>query len=218
MKYFFLAVFAISSIIHLYGSYVSNKKIRAMSKGFILPGLLGWYSCCVPSVSGIVVAALVTSWLGDVLLIPKGTGWFTVGGISFMASHVCFVLAYLPNITWSSFPLWAAVLIAAVYVTAVCLIFRGLRPHLPKKLFYPMFLYLLVNGTMNCCAFFQLLSSPCTATIITFIGAMLFFTSDSVLFYVRFKKDSRIKNHFPVMLTYISAELLIVLGFILLAS
>lgn len=217
MEYFFLAVFVISSVVHLYGSYINDRKIRACSKGFILPGLLGWYCCCVPSVRGIVVAALVTSWLGDVLLIPKGTKWFAVGGVSFLASHVCFVLAYLPNVDFAAFSVWAAIAIAAVYFTAVCLVFRGLRPHLPKLLFYPMFLYLLINGTMNCCAFYQLLSAPGTATIVTFIGAMLFFASDSILFYVRFKKDTKLRSHFPVMLTYILAEFLIVLGFIMLA-
>ena len=216
MKIAFLAVFAISAIIHLYGSYVDNRKIRASSKGFILLGLLGWYCCSAEPVLGIVVAAIATSWLGDVLLIPHGTKWFTAGGISFWASHICFTIAYAQQIDFGAFSVWAAVAAAAVYFVTVCLIFRGLRPHLPKLLFYPMFVYLLVNGAMNCSALFQLLSVPCTATAITFIGAVLFFISDAVLFNVRFNKDSKIKKHFLVMLPYISAELLIVLGLVML--
>ena len=214
MKYMFLAIFFISSIIHLYASYNKDVKLRAYSKGFILFGLLGFYLFAANPVLLIVVLAIIFSWLGDLLLIPKGTKWFVFGGISFMASHACFVIAYLQNIDFSRIPIWAIVLVAAFYFAAATLVFSGLKPHLPNKLFYPFYFYLLINGTMNCCAFLQLLSKPCLASAITFIGAMLFFASDSILFYVRFNKNCKIKSHFAVMLTYILAELLIVLGLI----
>ena len=216
MKSVFLLAFIAVSAVHLYASYKQDKKLRAGTKVFILLSLLGWYCCSVERVSMLVVAALLTSWLGDVLLIPQGKKWFVFGGISFMASHICFVLTYNANVRFASLPLTAVILAAIVYATAVCLVFRGLKAHLPKILFYPMFLYLLINGTMNCFAFYQLLSVPCLATAITFVGAMLFFASDSLLFYVRFKKDTRLKTHFPVMITYILGEFLIVLGIIML--
>lgn len=212
MKYIFLTLFILSSMVHLYGSYINNSKIRACSKGFILLGLLGWYCCSALSFSWIVVIAILASWLGDMLLIPRGIKWFTAGGISFMVSHYFFALVYWPNIDFSRFPVWSVIVAGIFYFTIVVFVFRGLRPHLPHGLFYPMFLYLLINGTMNCFALFQLMSLPCTATIVTFAGAVLFFTSDSILFYVRFKKDSVWKNHFLVMLTYIFAEFLIVQG------
>lgn len=215
MIYFYLAMFVVSSAVHLYASYKNNKKLRAQSKGFILLGLLGWYTCAATPAENIVIAALITSWLGDVLLIPKGVKWFTIGGISFLVSHLCFILAYAPNVSFAAFPVWAAIAIAAAYFVAACLVFKGLRDSLPKPLFYPMFLYLLTNAAMNCTAFFQLLSRPCAATAVTFAGAVLFFASDSALFYTRFKKDTVFKSHFFVMLTYIFAEFLIVLGLIL---
>lgn len=217
MKFVFLAVFVISSVIHLYASHKSDKPLRNKTKPFILLGLLGWYICCAENPQNIVIAAILTSWLGDVLLIPKGVKWFTVGGISFGVSHLCFMLAYLPQIQFAAVPIWAIVATAAVYFTAVCFVFKGLKPHLPKQLFYPMFVYLLINGSMNSFALFQLISMPCKATIITFIGAVLFFISDSTLFYVRFKKDTILKNHFIVMLTYIIAEFMIIQGLIMLA-
>lgn len=218
MKYVFLAIFIISSTIHLYACKKKNVELRAYTKGFILLALLGWYCCCVDKVSWIVVIALLASWLGDVLLIPNGVKWFTVGGISFMVSHAFFVLTYYPNVDFAVIPLWLIIAAAAVYFIAVLFVFKGLKDHLPKALFYPMFLYLLINGTMNCFAFYQLVSMPCAATAVTFIGAMLFFASDSLLFYTRFKKETRLKTHFPVMVTYIFAEFLIVLGIIMLSQ
>ena len=94
------------------------------------------------------------------------------------------------------------------------MIFSKLKPHLPKVLFYPMFLYLMINGAMNCFAIFRFASAPAAATLITALGAALFFISDTALFFVRFNKESRLKTHFLVMLTYSIGELLIVLGLI----
>jgi len=215
MGYVFLIAFVLVSALHLYASIKCNKKLRAQSKGFILLALLGWYCCSVDNVSWIVIVALLTSWLGDVLLIPPGVKWFTIGGISFMISHFFFALVYYPHIDFQAVPDVAIVLIAFVYTIAVCLEFKGLKPFLKKALFYPMFLYLLINGTMNSFAWFQMITNPCKATIVTLIGALLFFCSDSILFFVRFNKETRWKSHFPVMLTYIIGEFLIVLGIIM---
>ena len=215
MKYSFLSTFAASSITHLYASYKSDRKLRAMTKPWLLLSLLGWYGYSVDDPLTIVIAALLTSWLGDVLLIPKGTKWFAAGGVSFMASHVCFIVAYSRFVDFSAFPMWSVMLCAAAYLAASVMVFRGLEGCLPEGLTVPMFLYLLCNGAMNCFAMYQLLTKPCPASVVTFIGALLFFLSDSTLFYVRFNKNSPFKTHFPVMLTYIIAEFLIVGGFIL---
>ena len=78
-----------------------------------------------------------------------------------------------------------------------------------------MLAYLIVNGLMNCFAWFRALTMGGAAGIVTAVGALLFFISDSSLFFVRFHKDSRLKTHFLVMLTYSLGEFLIVLGLIM---
>ncbi len=212
MKYVFLAVFLVSTAVHLYASLRKDTRLRNMTKPFILLSLLGFYVLAARSVSAAVVLALLFSWLGDVLLIPKGIKWFTAGGIAFMISHAFFVAAYTKDVVFSRIPVFLIVLLAVFFAAAVAFIFSKLKPHLPKALFYPMFLYLLINGTMNCFAIFRCVSAPSAATLTTAIGAALFFVSDTALFFVRFKKDSRLKTHFLVMLTYSIGEFLIVLG------
>ncbi len=212
VKYVFLAVFIIATAIHLYASLKQIQKVRNITKPFILLALLGFYIFAASSVSVFIILALVFSWLGDVLLIPKGTKWFTAGGIAFMISHAFFVAGYCRDISFSSIPVLLIILLSAFFMVTVAFIFSKLRAHLPKALFYPMFLYLLINGTMNCFAIFRLVSNVSPATIITAVGAALFFVSDASLFFVRFKKDSKLKTHFVVMLTYSIGELLIVLG------
>lgn len=212
MKTVFLAVFAVSTAIHLYASLRKDAKTRNITKPFILLSLLGFYVLAARSVSTAVVLALLFSWLGDVLLIPKGTKWFTAGGIAFMISHAFFILAYLRDISFSRIPGFLILLLALFFAVTVTFVFSRLKPHLPKALFYPMFLYLLINGAMNCFAIFRCVSMPTAATVTTAVGAALFFVSDTALFFVRFKKDSRLKTHFLVMLTYSIGELMIVLG------
>ena len=204
MKYVFLAVFFVSTAIHLYASLRKDTRMRNLTKPFILLSLLGFYVLAARSVSAAIVLALIFSWIGDVLLMPKGVKWFTAGGIAFMISHAFFVLGYWKDVDFHKIPVLLIVFLA--------LFFAKLKPHLPKALFYPMFLYLLINGTMNCFAIFRCVGLPTAATLTTAIGAALFFVSDSSLFFVRFKKDSRLKTHFLVMLTYSIGEFLIVCG------
>lgn len=212
MKIAALLIFAISTAIHLYASAKKDQKLRNLTKPWILLALLAFYLFASEKDALTVILALVFSWLGDVLLMGKGVKWFTAGGIAFMAGHVCFVLSYLPEVNFAALPLWEILLPAAVFLTATVLVFSKLRAHLPKALFYPMFLYLLINGTMNCFALYRCFSDPCTATLTSLIGAVLFFISDASLFFVRFKKDGKERSHFWVMLTYSVGELLIVLG------
>ena len=208
----FLAVFVVSTAIHLYASLKTNQKLRNITKPFILLSLLGFYILCAREVYLFIILALFFSWLGDVLLIPKGTKWFTAGGIAFMISHAFFIAGYCKEIVFSAIPIALIIALGVFFAVTVAFIFSKLKEHLPKALFYPMFLYLLINGAMNCFAIFRCVSNPTPATIITAVGAALFFVSDTSLFFVRFKKDSKLKTHFVVMLTYSIGELLIVLG------
>ena len=154
MKYVFLAVFIVSTAIHLHASLRKDTRTRNITKPFILLSLLGFYVLAARSVSAAIVLALIFSWIGDVLLIPKGIKWFTAGGIAFIISHAFFIVGYLKDIVFSRIPVFLIIMPAVFFAAAVVYIFSKLKPHLPKALFYPMFLYLLINGAMNCFAVF----------------------------------------------------------------
>ncbi len=215
LQYPMLAMFVLATTVHLNASLKQNKMLRNKTKPFILLGLMGFYLGAANPVILSVVLALFFSWLGDMLLIPKGTKWFTAGGIAFMVSHAFFILSYVQDTDFGKIPLAVLILLPAAFIAASLVIFRYLRPHLPKGLFYPMLFYLILNGAMNCFAWFRAITVGGAAGIITAVGALLFFVSDSSLFFVRFNKDSRLKTHFLVMLTYSLGEFLIILGLIL---
>lgn len=215
LKYASLAVFAVATTIHLWASLKQNKPLRNRTKPFILLALIGFYCAAASPIVLTVVLALFFSWLGDVLLIPSGNKWFTAGGVAFMVSHVFFILSYAKRTDFPGLPIWLIIGLIVFFTAASLAVFRVLRHHLPKALFYPMLLYLLLNGMMNCFAWFRAMTVGGAAGIITAIGAFMFFLSDCSLFFVRFHKRSPLKTHFWVMLTYSLGEFLIVLGLIL---
>ncbi len=215
MKYISLIIFFVATSVHLYASLRKDKPLRNKSKPFILLALIGFYISAASSIRPAIVLALFFSWLGDILLIPDGIKWFTAGGISFMISHFFFVLGYLEDIDFSRISPLIIIALALLFNVIIFFIFKKLKPHLPKQLFYAMYLYLLINGAMNCFAIFRCLSNPDLSGIVTLIGAALFFVSDCSLFFVRFDKNSPLKTHFLVMLTYSIGEFLIVLGLVL---
>lgn len=222
--FLYLAIFIVFTGVHLYASKIKRASLRMATKPVILLAILGFYleyvHCVGAEPSVFLILAIVTSWLGDVLLIPSGKSWFTAGGIAFLVSHLLFMLAYIESgISFGALSPAAVIPIVLIYTAAVCAVFRLLRPHLPKSLFYSMFAYLLTNAAMNCFAWFRLLSGVCSFVfgLITAIGALLFFVSDCILFFVRFDKKFRTRSHFLVMLTYSVGEFLIVLGLMMLA-
>lgn len=217
MNYLFLAIFVVFTGIHLYASAKQDKNLRAITKPVILLSLLGFYLESVTNPAWFIALALVFSWLGDILLIPHGLKWFTFGGISFLLSHIFFILGFIYlNPAIFTVQWYIVVPFALVYGAISIYVFIKLIPYLKKALLFPMCGYLLVNGAMNCFAWLSMFAAPTIGTIITAIGAFMFFVSDCTLFFVRFKKDSKIKTHFFVMLPYSLGEFLIVLGLIFL--
>ncbi|MBR4760699.1 MAG: lysoplasmalogenase, partial [Lachnospiraceae bacterium] len=160
----------------------------------------------------IFLFALFFCWMGDILLMKGDMKWLIAGGISFMVGHVFFMIGYSHDIVFSSEHLLPALLLAMLFVFAAVSIFLKMKPDLPKQMVKPMIGYLLINAAMNCFAIMRMISNPGIPAFITCIGAMLFFVSDSFWFYVRFKKEGRLKTHFGIMLTYALGELLIIIG------
>src|SRR5947209_944793 len=91
-----------------------------------------------------VLGALLLSWLGDVLLIPRSPQFFQLGLGSFLLAHLCFCLAFLlGGVSFS----WAA---AAVPGLALLLwpVARWLLPTVPGQLRLPVLAYMVVISLM----------------------------------------------------------------------
>ncbi|MBP9989375.1 MAG: lysoplasmalogenase [Ruminococcus sp.] len=217
MNYVFLILLCIALSIHLFHSWKDDKKKRLYTKPFLLLFIILYYIFTAEKILPVLLAALITSWIGDILLMPKGDKWFVTGGISFLISHILFITVYIPNVNFTKINWLLIIPLALVYVAISVLIIKAVIPHTPKDMLIPMLLYLFTNSTMNIFALMQLISSYSTASLIAYIGAVLFFISDCSLYLVRYYKKKNIifKKHFTVMLTYVLGELFITQGILM---
>ena len=223
IRFIFLGLLAVDTVIHLIDSWKDDAKKRRRTKPFLLIFIMLYYIFSADKISVILIAALVTSWIGDILLMGKGNKWFTAGGISFMLSHFLFIAVYVLNLF--SKPLegiiwWIVIPVAIIYYTISFLIVRALKPTTPKSMLVPMYIYLLCNSTMNVFSLMQLMTFRSPGAIVAYIGAVLFFISDCTLYLVRYYKNENLifKRHFTVMLTYVLGELLITQGVLMLGT
>ncbi len=114
-----------------------------------------------------VLAALVLSFLGDLLLIPKSKKIFQAGILSFLLGHVAFCYAFVAHgVHTTSF---AGTLIVLVIVAV--LVGRWLLAHVEGGMRIPVLAYIAVITTMVACA-------AGTRTPIIFAGAFAFYLSD----------------------------------------
>jgi uncharacterized membrane protein YhhN len=114
-----------------------------------------------------VMAALVLSFLGDLLLIPKSKKIFQAGILSFLLGHVAFCYAFVVHgVHTASF---AGTIVVLVVVAA--LVGRWLLKHVQGGMRIPVLAYIAVITTMVACA-------AGTRVPLVFGGAFAFYLSD----------------------------------------
>ena len=218
LTFVFFALFLAASAVHLWDSWRDNGKRRKYTKPMLLIFLLLFYCCAAKQFSWVLAAALLTSWLGDVLLMPSGAKWFVSGGVSFLISHLLFIFVYLPQVTWSSVIWWVVIPAAVLYYGVSVKVTLSVKDNMESKaMLAPMILYLLINSTMNLFAMAQLMSLKSAGAVVAYLGAVFFFLSDCTLYLVRYhsNKDLIFKKHFTVMFTYLLGECLITVGMLM---
>jgi uncharacterized membrane protein YhhN len=189
---------------------------RIISKPLILLALTAYFLFSVRTVSsplkGWVVAALLLSWLGDVLLLleERAPVFFILGLSSFLLAHMAYIFFF--NLLrkgggLSVKPLFL-VFVGAYYAALVV----SLYPYL-EGMRIPVLVYGLVISTMLVLA---LSLGPLKERIGLFIvfGALLFVLSDSVLAINKFMRPFTGAGVL-IMLTYGMAQFFIVSGSIL---
>ena len=159
-----------------------------------------------------LLAALVLSILGDVLLIPKqAKGFFLAGLVAFLLAHLAFVPAFaLRGVSWPAFG--AAAVVVAVVAAGVL---RWLRPHVRGPMWRAIVAYVCVICVMLCtsvAAFAHAVSAgaPAPGPILV-VGTLLFWLSDLTIARERFVAPGYANRAVGIPL-YFFAQLLIVMG------
>ena len=194
-----------------------NESMRVYSKPLILAGLiLYFYFISKPIASTLlaktILAALVFSWLGDVLLLWPGLFIYGLG--AFLMAHLCYILGFRlaqqPDTRLDSLHFVRSFLYNLPIFLLAALILYFIYPNL-GGLKIPVIAYIMVIIGMVTTARDRFKKTTPASFWQVFIGAMLFLVSDGILALARFYQD------FPeagilIMGTYASAQLLLVMG------
>jgi uncharacterized membrane protein YhhN len=157
-----------------------------------------------PSYKQLIVAGLLCSLAGDVLLmLPRER--FVAGLVCFLFAHLCYIAAFTTGGV-RALSAWGV----AVLVLYGILMLRLLWPHL-GKLKAPVSVYVAVILLMAWQALNRLMMVGDESSASVFAGALLFVASDSVLAWNRFRAEFK-SAQAVVLGTYFAAQLLIALS------
>lgn len=209
-----LVIFAMCAALDIAASIKKDIKYKRIFKPVLMPLLICFYVLSVGEAANIaVIAALAFGCLGDSFLLGKSEKCFTLGLGSFLAGHICYIIALVPRIGIENFFSVVLVLMASVaaYIVYACVICGHLLPSVDKQTKPAVMAYIVVILAMSFIAELVCISEPGLNTVLTLIGSFFFIVSDSVLAFEEFKGESGK----AVMPTYVAAQLLIVLGFVI---
>jgi uncharacterized membrane protein YhhN len=156
----------------------------------------------VVSYGQFLLAGLVLSLVGDVLLLGDSDVHFLGGLIAFLLGHLAYIAAFrrVPG----DGPIWPGVLLVVLVVGLVMWVRLLPRLRSDWREGAPLVLYAVIIGAMAALAW-------ATGLWVVGLGATLFLVSDTVLAYQRFVGDLP-HGRLVVMVTYHLAQVLIVVG------
>jgi uncharacterized membrane protein YhhN len=216
VKRFATALFFLTMLAFIGGGFLKNDIITTVTKPLLIPllMLLVFVSTRPSGNRNIILAALLFSFAGDVLLLYESTmpGLFIPGLVSFLLTHILYIVYFLSTrpkrMSLLKTAPYLGLLVAAYGIFLLYLLF----PHL-GDLKIPVSIYAVVILCMVLCTIhiYKRVSPPVGKLFIT--GALFFILSDSLLAFDKFHTSLN-SFSFLIILTYCIAQWLIVSGFI----
>lgn len=216
----FFKIYIVVSIIYLLFLLTGHENLDPFLKPILIP-LLGfgvYFYRKFPS-RNILLTALLFSWIGDVVLLFTDISelYFILGLVSFLTAHIAYCVLFnkqlIGEIQINKILFGIGSLLIAFYLIAMVTV---LMPKL-GELKIPVIVYAAVISTMLLFAFNGYLIWKKPAALYIFLGAVAFVISDSILAFNKFYAPIE-RNSFFIMLTYLVAQYLIVVGILKLNS
>lgn len=212
----FFKIYIVFSILYLIVLFTGHENLDLYLKPALIP-LLGFGVYFHPKFLSrrILLNALIFSWIGDVILIFADIAeiYFILGLVSFLIAHITYCVLFnkqiIGEIQINKVLFGLGSLVIAFYLTAIILL---LMPNL-GDLKIPVIVYAAVISTMLLFAFNGYLIWKKPGALYIFLGAITFVISDSILAFDKFNAPIE-KSSFFIMLTYLVAQYLIVVGII----
>jgi len=202
-------------ISHLLSIYYNLDQLRFYTKPLIclaLIYLLYKETSLKKNIEKIIASGLLFGCLGDTFLLFQDQ--FVLGLASFLVGHLLYIFAFMKQTSPRQLAKHKGyILVAGILATYSYYLFTVLKPSLgPLKI--PVVLYIIVIALMAIFAFTRKHNVSFWSFLITFIAAILFMISDSILALNKFV--AYIANSgLMIMSTYILAQYGITFGTII---
>ena len=202
------------SLIYLIIILLGRQDIAWFLKPFLLPFLIvSVYLHERFSSKKILLTALTLSWIGDIILLfaDKGELYFIGGLIAFLFSHIFYIVLFNKQLKIylkkSKIIYWIGITIIIIYLIGMMVL---LMPYL-GNLLLPVFVYAMTISIMLLFALKGFMNWHKPANSYILIGAIIFVASDSILAFDKFYAPIQYSSFF-IMITYLTAQYLIVIG------
>jgi uncharacterized membrane protein YhhN len=195
-------IYCIIGIVNLVSAFFFKEALRKITKICLMPALLVFYLMGAGQILVAVIAAIIFSWAGDILLINKDKPlFFKLGLAAFLLGHVFYIIAFLT--------LAGGVNILALAISAVIAVPMGvallklLDAKAPMKV--PVAAYAVVIILMSMAALQLMLARPGFAGILLFASSIVYLFSDTFMAYLLFHGKPKYFNVIT-MVPYIIAQ------------
>jgi uncharacterized membrane protein YhhN len=207
-----LFIYSLIGALNILSAVIEQPLLRTVTKPLLMPMLLLYVFLQTHILHrNKLIFILVFAWLGDMFLLIPGNSplYFQLGLGSFLIMQIAYIRLFSLQSSAGYFDLrqWFSLPIIPVLIYVVGFL-AFLLPLIPAALYIPVSLYALALGVMLYSAFLRKKDS---SYYLIFIGAIFFVISDSLLALAKFY-FSFSGNSIYVMLTYILAQLLLILG------
>ena len=212
-SYVFFGLFVALSLVHLVFCFLEKELARKITK---CPGTLCLFVAAVIAVPNepLVYLGLFFGLLGDFCLLKKHKVWpFICGTVSFLIGHILYIAMFIRlcgELHYAYFVgtgLWV-ILFPILFVRLAKTIVHQKKLIVIGCIYFSLLTLDLIWAIIACahgCLDYVLLSA---------FGAVCFIISDSFLTRTMFKKDVK-RRDFYIMSTYLLAQGLIIVGFVM---
>lgn len=207
-----ILLFIMTSITELFFLIIHKTDYRFITKSLLMPLLMGFLFLETlnsrTKLSVMVMIGLFFSFLGDVFLLKDSEEIFFLLGLgSFLVCHIFYIVGFSGGKNFFRNVSLIQIFPFLIYGTALYLF---LFPHL-GKFSITVLVYAIIITLMGIAALSRKNKTNKTSFILIISGAVLFIISDSIIALDKFYMSFSLASFF-IMLSYISAQILIVLG------
>ncbi len=214
---FLLMLTFLFAFIDWYAVATKRRRLEYVMKPGTLLSLILWFTTMLPTAppafTTVFTLGLALSLIGDVfLMLPNDR--FLSGVISFLLAHVAYVIAYnMGGVLVTPISVFLLLAIGVIAFFNTRLIVRALRSSGKDQLIGPIIMYAVILTATVWSTTTTLLRPewPLIGAVITFIGGLLFYVSDSMNAWTRFVRPLP-GGHLSTMITYHVAQFLMAAG------